>query len=78
MRIDIELVLTIVGLAALFVGSYLYTPALGHLKPEFRDGPFFAVFWAPDRFDAVGQRKLRRAWLVQLAGLAFIAFAVLF
>jgi len=77
MSIDLELFLTVLGVGAFLLGSYLHVPALAHLKPEFRNGPLFAIFWAPQRFDARGQFLLRRAWMVQLIGLACVALAVL-
>lgn len=81
MRFDdsgvLQTVLLIAGLALAVVGGFMYMPAVDHLHPEFRDQLGMGLFWRSERYTREGQRLLRRAWRVQLAGIALVILAVL-
>ena len=74
----IDTVVLCLALGMVSIGGFMYWPALDHLKPEFKQAPGRAIFWRPERFTLKGQRLLRRAWRVQLLGLALFALLLLY
>lgn len=66
-----------VSILLISIGGFLYRPAVTHLRPEFKRAPGFGLYWFPQRFTPEGQQLLRRAWRVQLLGVALLLIAVL-
>ena len=63
------------GFGLLFIGGFMYGHALDYLAPEYRERPPVTVYWRPSLFAPAGRRVIKRAFAMQLSGIALLVVA---